>query len=452
MFVKNSFEYDARVRREAAALSADGHAVTVIAIHVPGVTPRKETTHEGVEIIRVEKPRFGIDRLIRWYRRADERVGGRLPDILQPSTATPGRDGGSRPQMPDVPGSESDPGPTTVLQRTIGLLLGLGKRLIGSPLRWLADRILSGRMLDVALGERADAFHAHDLNTLGVAMRAKSKTRGAFLVYDSHELHTARSRAGMIERAMARKREAELIPHADHVVVASPAYGSELVRMYGIESYTTIRNVPRFVAVRPQDLHTSLGIPRDLRVLIYQGSIQEHRGIEQTVDALRLLPGCFLLVAGYGHHRPALERYVRDRGLGDRVRFVGPYPHEELLELTAGASVGMCCIVDSSLSYRLSLPNKLFEYVLCGIPVVASNFEEMGAFVREQDVGEVCDPNDPSSIAAAVQRITERPAREAVCRRNAEKAARIHNWQIESRALLRIYDGSDITRSVSDPG
>jgi len=108
---------------------------------------------------------------------------------------------------------------------------------------------------------------------------------------------------------------------------------------------------------------------------------------------------------------------VRRRGLGDRVRFFGPIPNDELLYYTASADVGLCVIRGQSLSYRWSMPNKLFEYMMAGIPVVASDFEEMGRVVREEGVGTVCNPDDPQSIAAAVRAIIDDPAADARFRR-----------------------------------
>ena len=130
---------------------------------------------------------------------------------------------------------------------------------------------------------------------------------------------------------------------------------------------------------------------------------------------------------------------VRRLRLGDRVRFFGPIPNDQQLWYTASADVGMCPIRGTSLSYRWSLPNKLFEYMMAGIPVVASDYEEMGRVVREEAVGEVCDPDDPADIARAVRTVLEAPDGGAGYRAAARQAVERYNWSEEEHVLLGLY-------------
>ena len=149
-------------------------------------------------------------------------------------------------------------------------------------------------------------------------------------------------------------------------------------------------NVPDFQEVEPSDaLRRALDITPEERIVVYQGSIQENRGIEPAIEAVRKLEGVVLVVIGYGYHRPALEAYVEEEGLSDRVKFFGPIPHAELLMFTASGDIGLCNIVNSSVSYYTSLPNKLFEYAMAGIPVVGSDSPEIGRVVTEESIGEV---------------------------------------------------------------
>jgi glycosyltransferase involved in cell wall biosynthesis len=286
----------------------------------------------------------------------------------------------------------------------------------------------------------ADVYHAPDLNTLYAATVCKRRT-GAKLVYDSHELATGRNRMGFSWRAWASLWERRGIPQADAVIMASPGYARVAAERYGVPEPTVVLNVPDpYTPEAGWDLRKELDLPADRRVVVYQGSIQENRGIEQVIDAMAHVDGAVLVVIGYGYHRPALEALVRERGWGDRVRFFGPVPNDELLNYTASADLGVCCIVNSSPSYYHSLPNKLFEYLMAGVPVIASDFPAMGAVVRDYEVGEVCDPADPRSIAAAVRRILDDPERRARYRANTANAVRRYNWQAEQRRLLDVYD------------
>jgi glycosyltransferase involved in cell wall biosynthesis len=201
-----------------------------------------------------------------------------------------------------------------------------------------------------------------------------------------------------------------------------------------------------------------LSLPRDARYVgflrnVAQRMLKEVRAPADLVPLRRKGKGsnrrnaCFELPVGtvsqlewktessrrdvLGAHRPALESLATSRGLAERVRFDGPVPNAALLAYSAGADVGLCLIRNSSRSYYLSLPNKLFEYVMAGVPQVTSDFPEMGAVVRRYGVGEVCDPDDPGSVARAVRRIVDDP--------DAAAAAELP-WGAEEPRLLALYD------------
>jgi glycosyltransferase involved in cell wall biosynthesis len=465
MLVKNSFEYDARVTKEAKTLLEAGHQVTVVAIHVPGVTQEHEVTPEGIEVVRVSRLQFGLaalNRLAARYAATIERRHARLTGrpidraraeklgVLQPaSTSTPGAE--VRVELPEEETPSRPPSPartvwgifSTAALRGVFYLAQGGYRSLRFLLgrQGLAVKIwaINRRFTQAALATEADVYHAHDLNTLYVGTVCKRRT-GAKLVYDSHELATGRNRMGTLWRAWASYWERRGIPQADAIVMASPGYARHAARRYAIPAPTVVLNVPEAIEVEEGwDLRQELGIPYHHRVLVYQGSIQENRGIEQIIEAATLVEEAALVVIGYGYHRPALEQMVRRRGLAKSVRFFGPVPHRQLLYYTASADLGMCCIVNSSPSYYHSLPNKLFEYLMAGVPVVASDFPEMGGVVREEEVGEVCDPEDPDSIAAAIRRIVDDPERSARYRAHARRAAQRYHWGVEKHRLLDVY-------------
>ncbi len=245
---------------------------------------------------------------------------------------------------------------------------------------------------------------------------------------------------GRIRRWWALRNERRGIPHADEVILTTRSRAAHVSSLHGIPMPTILRNVPERIEIEAGwDLRERLGIPPDQRILLYQGSIQEFRGIEETIDALQYLERCVFVVVGYGHHRPVLEALVKQRGLEDRVRFFGPIPNDELLWYTATADVGMCVIRGTSLSYRWSLPNKLFEYMMAGIPIVASDFEEMGRVVREEGVGEVCNPDDPAEIARAVRTVLDASEGDKTYREAARAAISRYTWEWEQQVLLDVY-------------
>ena len=472
MFVKNSFEYDARVTKEARSLVEGGHEVTVVAIHVPGVTAERETTADGIRVVRVNRLSFGmravqqaharfvVDTEERHARLTGEEVDeGRIrrySSLLPASTATPGETRAAAvarpaPVSPGIRGTvhrtrlgaawaDFSTAARLALSQMVRYGFRAAKFVVQGPLKALRARALDRRFREAGLATGAQVWHCHDLNTLAIGVRCKQARPGTRLVYDSHELATERSRMGRWGKWRAGRQERRGLGHTDERIWTTRTRAEYIVRRYGIPFPTLIHNVPERMEVQQGwDLRERLGIPADRRILLYQGSIQEFRGIEESIEAVTLLDRCVLVVIGYGYHRPALEDMVHRRGLDDRVRFFGPIPNDELLYYTASADVGLCVIRGQSLSYRWSMPNKLFEYMMAGIPIVASDFEEMGRVVREEGVGTVCDPDDPQSIAAAVRAIVDDPAAEARFRAATRVAIAKYNWDEEEKKLLALY-------------
>ncbi len=463
MFVKNSFEYDARVTREARALVGAGHHVTVVAYYVPGVTEQHEVRPDGIEVRRVSRVNLGVDALNRLASRyagtveeRHARLTGQVVDIdrarrearlTPPSTVAPGAE-----EPATTPPRRSNPEPralskawgrvSTPLLRSVTRLARFGFRIVKAVMgrqglamkTWAINR----RMIAVGLAEKADVYHSHDLNTLWIGHRCKQKT-GAKLVYDSHELQTERSRMGKWWKRWATWNETKWLPSADALIVASPPWIEHLRQLHGTipDIAATVINVPEDTTVVPRDLRPELGLPQGTPLLLYQGSIQENRGIEPAIDAVELLDGVVMVIVGYGYYRITLEDLVARRGLGERIRFYGPIPNQDLLHWTASADVGLCNIVNSSVSYFTTLPNKLFEYMMAEVPVLGSDSPGIGKVVSETGVGEVVDPVDPRSIAAATEKILADPEPyRAACR----VARNRYNWTVESKALLSVYE------------
>ena len=464
MFVKNSFEYDARVTKEARSLIGAGHDVTVVAIHVPEITQREEITADGIHVMRVSRMHFGLGALSRLAGRyagsieqrhsrltgepVDIAKAAELGQVVPASTATPGA---NQPVMVSSPPPSSKPASaasrlwasiTTPIFRGFAHLARFGFRAIrvvlgkqGSALKtWAINR----RMIAMGLGTGADVFHSHDLNTLYVGAMCKRRT-GSALVYDSHELATERNRMTFWWKQWATWNERKWIKAADAVIVASPSWTGWLRKKYAglIAPITEIINVPPIEEVHPRDLRAELGIDAGDRILLYQGSIQENRGIEQAIEATLLLDRAVMVVVGYGYHRPTLEKMIRDRGLDDRVKFFGPIPNHELVDWTAGADIGMANIINSSVSYYTSLPNKLFEYIMAGVAVIGSDSPEIGRIVEATGVGEVCDPADPEALADAARTLLS--DLETYRSRTADAAAQ-YNWSVEEKKLLSLYE------------
>ena len=293
-----------------------------------------------------------------------------------------------------------------------------------------------------------DIFHAHDLNTL-MGAYAAAKQHGAELIYDSHELYLERNRYEPYKplgKWVRKRLEAFLIRRATNVITVNESIAKYLSRAYRIKRPVVVMNVPDLRPAQNKaearfSLRRSLGIADDYRLLLYSGAITYNRGLEKLICALAQLPQCFLVMMGYGNdvYKESLLKLAEQQGVIKRCRFFGPVPSEQVTSYADSADIGIAPIENACLSYYYCSPNKLFEYILAGLPVVASNFPEMAAIINEFEVGALFDPDDPDAIAAAVRQIFASPGLFDTMKEKAQIIPQRYSWAQESQKLLGVY-------------
>ena len=309
------------------------------------------------------------------------------------------------------------------------------------PLRFLEA---IGKTFWAAWREDADVYNPRDIYPMFVCQVA-AWLRGAVVVADSDELNLYRNwpwTKAWWWKPAAKLYEGFFLRRAAACMTTDEGRADILVAEYGIPRPVVVLNVPDVVATVEPDREfreTSLGGRRYL--LIYQGVLVPNRGLPELVAAMRHLEDCALVLLGMGHLRDDLRRQVAELGLEDRVSVVDVVPHEQMMRMTAACDAGVIPIVGSCLSYVYAAPNKLFEDMMAGIPVVASDLPDMAMVVRREQVGTlIADPEDPVAIAAAVRRLLDddEPPRVKGERGRAAALAR-YNWQLEQQKLLDVY-------------
>lgn len=436
MFVFNACTNDSRVLREAASLQDAGAAVTIVAQRAQGVPD--EELRDGVRIRRLgvrPHPRRALDR----------------PDLprARADSAWPTR---ARTRVARL----RQRGPVEIVDLLRYRIQFLGLRLTARRSMW-AERMLRIWLWYRAsrqLGLDADVYHGHDLTAV-VPAWAHARRQRVPLIYDSHEIYLESGPAvhasaltrwtlGRIERAAARRARA--------VLTVNPSVAKELASRLGVPEPTVVMNCPprwlpgaseppRFDHFRrTAGLPISAGSP----IVLYQGGFTPHRGIEVIIKALGEpeLNGAVAVFLGYGALREWLVEQAARPDLSGRVFVVDAVPPDALLEWTASADVTGAPIERSTLNHWLSTPNKVFESLAAGVPVVASDFPEMGRIVRETGAGRLCDPADLRSVAAAFGAILALPEQERLeLRRRTRRAAlERYNWETEAIKLLQAYE------------
>jgi glycosyltransferase involved in cell wall biosynthesis len=318
---------------------------------------------------------------------------------------------------------------------------------------WLRSYIRNLRAwgrLAVEAAPFVDVWHAHDLT--GLAAVAPYVPRDVRIVYDSHELFLDTGTALRLPapvRAVLRAYERRLVTRASAVVTVNESLAAILRRRFKLEAVVAIHNCPdRWSppAGRSTILREAAGVPDDAPLVLYHGALSPNRGVEKLMEALLVpdLQHAHLVLMGFGEQREALVGSAAEARWKHRIHVLEPVRPDELLAWVASADIGAMPIQSSTRNLRLSTPNKLFECLAAGIPVVVSDFPAMRRIVRDNPggpLGAVCDPSRVESIANAILSILrlEPPEMKALRARCSQAAADRWNWDHEAETLLSVY-------------
>jgi glycosyltransferase involved in cell wall biosynthesis len=294
------------------------------------------------------------------------------------------------------------------------------------------------RLFIYLLFAKADIFLANDLDTLP-AMFLAGKLRRKAIVYDSHEYFTEVPE--LVDRP-GIKRIWELIerlifPRLTMVYTVNRSIADIYENKYGVP-VRVVRNVPSETLTEPVP-----GILPDgftsCPVIIYQGAVNIGRGLEEMIQAMVFMQDIHFLIVGGGDIESQMKGLTESLGLHDRVYFAGRVPFQQLSWYTRQASIGMSLEQDIGLNYHYALPNKLFDYMQAGIPVIASGLPEIRRIVENASIGIVVDRFDPEYLSQTVRSMLSNPELLQEWRKNAKKAAGDYTWEKEETELLKFF-------------
>jgi glycosyltransferase involved in cell wall biosynthesis len=253
------------------------------------------------------------------------------------------------------------------------------------------------------------------------------------VVYDAHEIWPDRN--GRPEaRWWLLACEALFVRVADAVVTASPGFADVMSRRYRIPRPEVILNVPPRPAGAAPERESGAG------TVVYAGALTAHRGLEQAIAALRAVPQARLRLLGPGHaaFRDGLLSRAERLGVGDRVEILPAVPPAKVVEALRDADAGLALFQPVCLSHELVAPNKLFEYMVAGLPVVGSDLPFIAGFLGEWRFGVAVAPDDAHAIAAGLRAVLD-PERNRAFRAAAARAAQETTWEREGRRLAAVY-------------
>jgi glycosyltransferase involved in cell wall biosynthesis len=378
MHVLGAARTDVRVMREATALAAAGGAVSIIDVESGGNLPVEEEL-EGISLKHIiMADSFSATRFTRWP-----------------------------------------------LLRALQLLIRSVLRLVQIP---------------------TDIYHAHDVSALPACYVA-ARLRRKPLIFDAHELPLPEEitiRWRWVQMLVAWMLH-HIVPRCAGVITVSPPIAQEIQKRYHIPEVVLLRNVPAYRTVLKSDrLRDYLQLDPGTRIVLFQGYLQAIRGLDRLIRAAKFLDDNIVLVLmgkDMGGAVSQLMSLAASEGVAERIKIVPAVPYAELLEWTSSADIGVIIYQpDSSLNFRMCLPNKFFEYLMAGLPILASPLDAISEVIRTYSVGQIVPSLAPADVGAAINTMLVDTVALAAMHHNALDAAQEEfNWEKESQQLTRLY-------------
>ena len=296
------------------------------------------------------------------------------------------------------------------------------------------------RLFLYLLFHKSDVLVSNDLDTLLANYLASKFKRNCDLVYDSHEYFTevpeltSRPKTQNIWLSIERF----IFPKLTKIYTVNNSISKIYTDLYEKE-VKVVRNISPLW--KPTDLKTKqeLGIPEEKDLVILQGAgINVDRGAEEAVEAMQYIDGV-LMIVGSGDVIESLKNSVKTLKLEQKVLFFGRKPYDVMMNYTFHASIGLTLDKPTNLNYKLSLPNKVFDYMHTTTAVVATNIKEVANVVLSNNIGEVITEFTVENLAKTIQTLFKDKERLSLYHKNCQFASQKENWEKETEVLKLIY-------------
>ena len=286
------------------------------------------------------------------------------------------------------------------------------------------------RFFFLLLGKKADIVCANDPDTLLAAIAVKS-FKSFDLIYDSHEYFSEvpelqnkklkKAIWSFIERWGVRKSKARY------------TVNESLAKLFTAQhhaNFEIILNVP-FLSSQELPLLKENNI-------LYQGALNEGRGLEALIRAMAKVDGK-LLLAGKGDLQEELQQMVKYLNLSHKVIFLGNLLPEELQVQTLQAKIGINVLEGESLNYFYSLANKFFDYIHAGVPSLNMDFPEYRLINAKFEVATLITSLEESQIVNSINKLLSDAEYYNTLKKNCLLARKVYHWELEEQKLRAIY-------------
>ena len=288
------------------------------------------------------------------------------------------------------------------------------------------------------LFKKADLLYANDLDTL-LPNYLVSRIKNIPLIYDSHELFcdVPELMHEPFKRNIWLKLESFIIPKLKYCITVNDSIADIFASKYKVP-FVTVRNIPDSPNHFTTKSKHELKLPLDKKIILLQGAgINIDRGAEELIEAMSFTNNIVLLIIGSGDCWPILQQKIKDLDLYSKVIMINKLPKEELLQYTHHADLGLSIDKNTNPNYYYSLPNKIFDYLHAGVPILASRLPEIEKIINAFQVGEFIDNHEPKHIASRIERVLN--SREYLSYMSNTKKAKVAlNWHDEKTKLITL--------------
>ena len=284
------------------------------------------------------------------------------------------------------------------------------------------------RLFFILLFSKKDILHSNDLDTL-LPNFLVSKFLKKKLVYDSHELFTELpSLQGNYSKYIWKVLEKWLAPKQQNFITVSDSIALWFKQKYNTQPIV-IKNFPNY-----SNTHF---IETKNKYILYQGALNNGRGLLALIEAMQYIENLQLKIAGEGPFKSKIIKKIKTLKVEHKVQLLGNVHPAQLIPITQNATLGLSLEEDLGLSYRYSLPNKLFDYIQAKTPVVATYLPEIKTIISTYKIGEIIRSHSPEDIANAIKLVCDNG--KTYYQKNLEKASKELIWENQESKLLSLF-------------
>ena len=296
------------------------------------------------------------------------------------------------------------------------------------------------RLFILLIFSKVDIYHANDLDTL-LANYLAAIIRRKPIVYDSHEYFTGvpEIQNKKLVKKVWKTIEQFIFPKLKHIITVNQSIAQLYKEEYN-KDLRILRNVPNKIENLKLKSKSELNIAKDKDIIITQGAgININRGIEELVEAMQYLNNVCLVIIGDGDVIPQLKKRTLELKLENSIIFKGRMPYHEMMQYTQHAKLGITIDKDTNTNYKYSLPNKLFDFIDAGIPILASKIIEVEKIIKKYQIGLFINNHEPTHIANQIKYALDNKELISEWKSNTTLATKELNWEIEENTLKDIY-------------